>query len=163
MDRSMDPGTQASTHENSAAPGLWSRKNAAVVRALAYIAKRRGKITAPRLVEWDDRNGRHLFQWDDALGAVAHRLYQARVFLNSFNEDRDGVRVKGFQSITADDGERAYYGIRRVIADDDLRARAIDLVVGRSETQLRTLKFWKLTPEQRAPILERLDAAMAPE
>ena len=164
--KDIEPGTDTATDRStvdSAAPGRWSRKNAAVVRALAYIVKCRGKITASRLVAWDDRNGRHLFQWDDALASVAHRLYQARVFLNSFNEERDGIRIQAFINLPENGDDRAYYSLKRIIADEAMQKRAVELVVSRMETQARTLKFWKLTPEQRAPILERLDTAMTPE
>lgn len=156
---------RATDGASGVARGSWSPKNPTVVRALRFIAKK-GSVTAEQLVDWDQRNGRQLFQWDDPLAAAAHRLHQARLFLNSFRLMLPTMRVRSFTNLPEDGvkgSERAYFSVETITARPELRAAVVADLTARMTTLAMELRFWKLTDKERAKVIAQLDEAMKAE
>lgn len=134
-----------------------------VRKALAFI-KKRGSVNAEDLVAWDRDHGRRLFDWDDPHAAEEWRKQQARVFLNRFRAQFEGMRVRAHIHINADAEagieESAYYGIEAITEHPGMRAQVIDDITRRMKMLASELRLWKLTPEEQAELFDRLKAEM---
>ena len=138
----------------------WSLKSPAVQRAVNYIEKKGGRVTAEELVAYDATHGRRLFNWTEALAAHEWRLQQARSFLNSFRSVVDGMRVRGYINIPAmeDTGqERREYVTTDVISTTpQLRKWVIENCTKRAASVLSELKMWRLSEGERRAVLKQL-------
>lgn len=144
-------------------PITWSARDPYVRKALTFV-RRRGRVTAEELVLWDERNGRRLFDWDDAHAAVDRRRDQAREFMNRFRRQFDGMRVRAFIHIREEEGtdiqKDAYYSIEAIAANPDMRAQVIADVTKRMMRLAGELKMWKLPEHEQLDLFERLREAM---
>ena len=143
----------------------WSPSNPAVLKAYTYMQKHREHLTPSDLVEWDYRHGQQLFNWDDPSAAAEQRLYQARVFINTFRGVIDGVRVRSFISVPAPEadtsGDTRFYVSTEIITQDlNMRQLCIDQLMRKIKRQLSEVKFWKLSDTERDDILAQLRAAI---
>lgn len=142
----------------------WRSRSPHVRKALTHIKKRGGIITAEELVEWDRTHGRRLFKWDDASAAEQYRLYEARLFLNSFRTMFEKMRVRGFIHIRedsqADIEKDAYVSVETITQHQGMRQQVISDIVRRIEMLASELRMWKLTPQERQQFFERLAKAL---
>lgn len=133
------------------------------LKLLRWI-KSKGSATAEQLVEWDLRNGKKLFDWDDPNAAHEHRLYEARVFLNRFRTIINGFRVRSFIRIpeNPEQGipEDAYYPVGVISETPAMRDFVIRDIQKRLAKMAMELKLWKLTDEERRAVLQRVEDAL---
>jgi hypothetical protein len=145
----------------------WTVSAPHVRKAVAFIKRRKGGVTAEELVQWDAEHGRRLFTWDDAKGAEQFRLLEARLFTNRFRAVFDKMRVRCFIHIREDAkagiDRSAYQSTQTIIEDDGMRAQVIRDIKKRMTSLASELAFWKLTPAEQVEILEALQFAMSPE
>ena len=140
----------------------WSPTVPAVREAMKFIKRRGGQIDPEELVAWDASHGRRLFNWSDAHAAVAWRVHQARMFLNSFRSIIDGLRVRAYVNVPAtEDTERSYYAVERISETPILRTRVIEDIVRRMASLASELKLWKLSAEEREAVFVILRKEMA--
>ena len=132
----------------------WNPRTPEVKAAFKYVEKK-GAITAGQLVEWDNRNGRKLFEWDDGDAAREFRLGQARVFLNRFRLRLNGFRVRAFvhipgkaiPGVKADDGG-AYYPAKTIQETPSMRRWVIEDLAKRAASLGAELRLWKASLEE---------------
>jgi hypothetical protein len=108
------------------------------------------------LIQWDNTHGRHLFTWDNELAAEAHRLYEARLFLNTFRLIRDGYNIRAFINIPGDEGDdeteerdRLYHRSQDIAEDETLRTECIADLKKRMTRLGMQLRFWKLERDEQ--------------
>lgn len=68
----------------------------------------------------------HLFEWDDAAAAAAHRLDQARHMIRSLVitvEEKEPIEVRAMCHVPSEDG---YVAHTRVFNDADMRAQVVE-------------------------------------
>lgn len=149
------------THEPSR---NWSANTTHVRKALAFIRKRKGGVTADELVEWDVAHGRRLFTWDEPKAAEQFRLLEARLFLNRFRGMFDKMRVRAFIHVRedAESGiERsAYQTVEAISAHDGMRGQVVRDIVKRMKTLASELAMWKLDDSERAELFAQLNEAI---
>lgn len=142
----------------------WRTNLPHVREALKYV-KRRGHVTAEELVEWDRRHGRRLFNWEDPEAAEEWRKQQARLFLNRFRQQFDGMRVRAFIHVKedADKGvERdAYYTIETIAQHRGMREQVIGDVTRRITSLSSELAMWRLSDAEQEALFARQREAMA--
>lgn len=112
-------------------------------------------------VDWDARNGRKIFDWDDRRAAKAHRLYQARLFLNIFSEQFRGVKIAAFRNIAADPAqgiERGYYPATAINNRPELREKLIEDIERRILELTKQLKAWKAPQAFRDQLVSKIQA-----
>ena len=148
--------------EEERSRGTWAPTDPYVIRAIRFCAKDKG-VTAEQLVDWDDAHERRLFTWHDALAATAHRLHQARLFLDSFRSQLPELHVRKFIKLPEDGvggSERAYFTVETITARPELKDAVIADLTARIVTLGKQVRFWKLPDKARAKILAQLDEAM---
>jgi hypothetical protein len=145
------------------AASTWRASAPHVRKALSWI-KKRGSVNADDLVAWDRDHGRRLFDWDDPHAAEDWRRHQALLFLNRFRQMFEGMRVRAFIHIHADESagieESAYFGVEAITQHPGMRAQVIDDITRRMRMLASELKLWKLTPAEQAALFSRLADAM---
>lgn len=145
----------------------WTVSMPHVRKAVAFIRRRKGGVTAEELVQWDDEHGRRLFNWYDPKAADLYRAMEARFFLNKFRARFENMRVRCFIHVREDEKagiERsAYQSTQTIVEDEGMRAQVIRDIKKRMTTLASELAFWKLTASEQVEILEALQFAMAPE
>ena len=144
-------------------PARWGHSTTHVRKALKFI-KSKGAVTADQLVEWDDSHGRRLFVWNNTEAAERWRLHQARVFMNSFRAQFEGMRVRAIIHIGEDEEQGidrgGYYAIETISAHQGMRDQVVGDISRRMAVLASELKMWRLTEPERADLFERLRAAM---
>lgn len=152
--------------DQSQEPATWRRDTPHVRKAVAFI-RRRGRVTAEELVDWDRRNGRRLFDWDDPAAAEEWRKHQARIFLNSFRAQFENMRVRAFIHVREDAAagidEDSYYTIEAISQHEGMRAQIIGDVTRRMTSLACELRMWDLSDGEQAKLFERLREAMGGE
>lgn len=147
----MTPATRAT--------GSWAVDVPAVRKAIRYI-KRRGSVTPDELVAWDAQNGKRLFDWNDPSAAEEWRRQQARLFLNSFRAQFEGMRVRAFIHVNENEAQQiehsSYYTVEAIAAHDGMRAQVIADITGRMARLASELAMWRLTEAERNELFERL-------
>ena len=147
------------SHQSS----TWSGNTPHVRKALKFI-RSKGAVTAEQLVEWDDRHGRRLFTWDEPDAAREWRLQEARFFLNRFRVKFEGMRVRAFIHIREDEEQGiekdAYYTVASISGHPGMREQVLSDIERRMVSLAAELALWKLTPDERAALLARLEQAM---
>jgi hypothetical protein len=142
----------------------WGANTAHVRNALKFI-KSKGAVTAEQLVEWDGKHGRRLFTSGTEEAARAFRLTEARSFLNSFRMKFEGMRVRAFIHIHADEDtgidQAAYYSVETISQHVGMREQVLGSITTRMTSLASEVKMWKLTEAERASLLQRVAAAMA--
>jgi hypothetical protein len=151
----------------------WNTKDPHELRALAWLKDRwdeKRPIPTEELLEWDRTHGRHLFTWDDAEAGHEYRLQQARNFMGRFQMRLNGFRVRGWYNVREepigpehDAPNRAYWPTTAVVDQPSLRAKVIQDVTRRLETQAATLRFLELTEDECELILDRVERALGKE
>jgi len=136
-----------------------------VRKAIAFIRKHKGGVTADELVAWDLQNGRRLFEWDDDTAAVQWRLQQARVFLNQFRGMFDKMRVRAFIHVREDADaliERSsYVSVEDIAAHPGMREQVIADIAKRMKTLASELRMWKLSSQEQADLFGQLREALS--
>ncbi len=144
----------------------WSVNTAHVRKAIAFIKKRKGGVTADELVAWDLENGRRLFDWDDETAAAQWRLQQARVFMNQFRGKFDKMRVRAFIHVREDAEagiERSsYMTVEDIAAHPGMRDQVIEDIAKRMRSLASELRMWKLTDSEQADLFNQLRESLAP-
>jgi hypothetical protein len=144
--------------------GKWAVNAPAVRRCLKWLKRKGQDIDAADVVAWDCAHGKHLFEWDDETAAEEYRLHQARVFLGSFRSVINGMSVKVFRAIPANEAagveERTYFSTDTISQRADLRQIVIEDLTKRLLRMGSELKFWKLDETERQVILKALEAEM---
>lgn len=139
--------------------------NAPAVRAALKFIKRRKQVTAEELVEWDRAHGGRLFTWTDTQAAESWRLQQARLFLNSFRRQIDGMRVRSFIHVREDDNanikESAYFTVEAIAQHAGMRAQVIRDITRRMTSLGTELSMWQLTADEQTALFDKLRAAIA--
>lgn len=142
----------------------WSIETPAVRKAVSFIRSRGGTVTADELVAWDAKHGRRLFNWNTEAAAADWRLYQARLFLNSFRSVIDGMRLRAYINVPAGEEtgreEKAYVALSVISADQRQRAWAIKSIVRRMKVLASELRFFKLEAAERDAVIAELNEAM---
>lgn len=141
----------------------WSASAPHVRKAIAFI-KRRGKVNADELVEWDRQNGRRLFDWNDQSAANDWRAHQARVFLNSFRAQFEKMRVRAFihvrEDAEADISDSGYVTVEAIAQHPGMRAQVVNDITRRMRVLASELRLWKLSPDEQQAIFDQLSEAM---
>jgi len=155
--------TNRSGPESSESVRQWSASLPQVRQAVRFI-KRRGRVTAEELVEWDARHGRRLFTWDETAAAALCRLQQAREFLNRFRAQLDGMRMRAFIHVREDEKRgvdaAAYYTVESISKHRGMREQVVADVMKRMESLASELRMWNLTRSERSALFVRLEAAL---
>lgn len=143
----------------------WSLDSDYVQRALSFIRKRGARgVTAELMVQWDSRNGRKLFNWNDQQAAEEWRLHQARRFLNSFRGVFERMCIRKFIHIPEGEEtgltEGRYLDVETISRDDKLRTWAIGDIMRRIERQASQLQFWRLEEAEREAIISQFRSWM---
>jgi hypothetical protein len=143
----------------------WSANTAHVRKAIAFLRKRKGGVTAEELVTWDLENGRRLFTWNDEHAATSWREHEARLFMNRFRGMFDKMRVRAFIHVKADadaDIDRsAYFTVEAIAEHPGMRDQVVRDIVRRMKTLASELAMWKLSDAEQAIIFSDLRAAMS--
>lgn len=158
---------------NTAAPfelpdftARWRFRTPQVRKALLYIKRRGGHVTADELVAWDEKQpaAQRLFTWDDDKAAAEYRLTQARWFLNRFRARFDGLRVRAFMHIHKDDDaditDDAYFTVQTISEHPGMRAQVIRDITRRMASLAAELKLWNLSEQERALVIDCVQAAL---
>lgn len=103
-----------------------------VMRELVRIEKRDGKLT-PEIIVDEARDLtaplHSFFTWNDGEAAELYRRWEARKLIASVAVVYDGAKertaVRAFVSLTDADDERGYYGMARVLSDNELRSQML--------------------------------------
>lgn len=136
----------------------WGATAPHVKRALAFVRKK-GAVTVEELVEWDRTHGRRLFTWDEAEAARLGRIEEARIFLNRFRAQFEGMRVRAFIHVDADPDrdieESAYYTVETITKHSGMRAQVIEDISRRIARLASELKMWKLSDQERESLIAR--------
>src|SRR5882762_5970533 len=119
----------------------WSPNARPVILARKFIRSNDGATTGD-LVEWDDRHGRKLFEWNDAKGAAENRLDQARKFFNRFRLKIGEYRIREFANVRTATGRR-YIPIEKVNAQPELREMIVEGLTNRMRSIAMELRFWE--------------------
>jgi hypothetical protein len=86
------------------------------------------------------------------------------VFLNSFRAIIDGMRVRAFINLPADETDgpenRQYVGTEEISRNDAWRTKVIDMLVRKIKRMASELKMWKLDEHEREQVLAQLRQAM---
>lgn len=133
-----------------------------VLRALRFI-KSKGSVTPEQLVEWDSRNGRHLFTWDDAEAGEQWRVHEARLFFNRFRAKFDGMRIRAFINLPDPDStekSRSYYPIQAITENLDMRQAVIHDLTRRITSLTSELRLWNLSASERQSIITSLESIL---
>lgn len=142
----------------------WSTNTAHVRKAIAFLRKRKGGVTADELVAWDLANGRRLFTWDDDEAAVQWRLHEARLFMNRFRGVFEKMRVRAFIHVHEDNeagiGRSAYFTVESIAADPAMRDQVVKDISRRMKVLASELAMWKLSAAEQAAIFAELSEAM---
>lgn len=142
----------------------WSKQSPAVVAVLKFIKKKGGRVTPEQLVEWDSAHGKLLFDWNDESAAEQYRLAQARKFLNHFAFVVNGLRVRAFYNVPANEEagirERQYVSADEILDNPKLRELVIDDLTRRLSKMASELELWQLSPSEIAKVLEAVRVAM---
>jgi hypothetical protein len=158
--------TTAAASDPEAFATNWSAHVPHVRRALAFVRRKR-HVTAEELVEWDGRNGRRLFDWNNDSAADEWRRQQARTFLNRFRAQFEGMRVRAFIHVREDEQaeiERdAYFTVEAIAQHVGMREQVIGDITRRMASLASELAMWKLSDEEQADLFERLREAMKGE
>jgi hypothetical protein len=143
----------------------WSVNAPAVRKAIAFIKRKKGGVTADELVQWDLANGRRLFTWADDEAARQYRLHEARKFLNSFRAKFDGMRVRAFIHVHKDEDtdipESAYFTVESIAAHPGMREQVMKDITNRMKALASELAMWKLTHDEQSELFARLRDALA--
>jgi len=141
----------------------WAPDALPVRRALAWINKR-GGCTAEELEAWDRQHGGRLFETDAGKGLHEWRVQQARLFLNSFRSVVNGMRIRLYKNVPANEEtglvERRYYTGEEISRTMRLRTWAVNDIVRRMKGLASELKFYKLSDVERENILAQVRAEM---
>ena len=141
----------------------WSPNSVHVQRLLKFIRKK-GAVTPQMLVEFDGKNGRKLFTWDDEAAGEQWRAHEARMFLNTFRMLKDGIRIRAVINLPATEEtgleERAYYSVEEIADEPSLRAWVIADIVRRAKSLAAELRLWKLDREEQEEFFKAMRDAM---
>ena len=156
----METAVAADVEESEVPEGAttWRRSSPHVKKALKFMERHDG-CTAEALVAWDFDHGRHLFNWNDAAAADQWRLHSARVFINTFRQLANGLRMRAFVNVPAGEEtgleERRYVGISTISNTPKLRAWLMKNLTGRVASLTAELRMYSLRKsERRVLILE---------
>lgn len=157
----------------------WSGDAPQVKKAIRFIKQyeKLHKTVPPEvLVEWDEQNGKRLFDWNDTRAAHAYRLHQARLFFNRFGGIAD-LRVRSKLTGAASDPERegwinlspdaaagitqrGYVSTETISQNPRMQEIVVDNIVRRMVTLARELQMWHLSAAQRKAIIRQIEEAM---
>lgn len=137
------------------------------VRKFLKFVKAKGSVTTEQAVEWDERNGRRLFTWDDAVAGQLRRLDEARLLLNRFHAKFNGWRVRRLIHLHEDEEQgidkAAYYPIEVITKHAGMREQVVGDITRRMATLAAELRMWKLSDTERDAVIARLREAMEGE
>lgn len=135
----------------------WKRTDPYVQACLTWIKRKGGTVTAEELVAWDFEHQRMLFDWNSETAAEQWRLHSARVFLNSFRGLVNGLRIRAFIHIPANEDtgtERPEYMSTTEISErPTARAWVLQNLRRRIETLASEIKLWIKPAAQRRALL----------
>lgn len=141
----------------------WGAETKAVRRALKFI-KTQGSVTREELIAWDAKQERKLFTWDDGEAAHIGRLWEAGIFLNRFRAKFEGMRVRAFIHVDADEDagieNSAYYTVKTIANHDGMRAQVIQDITRRMAGLASELKMWNLTEREQGELFDRMSNAL---
>ena len=148
--------------------GTWSARSPYVQKALKFVKRTAGKGDLPNLlVDWDRRNGRKLLTWDNSAASEQWRVYEARLFLNTFRLVTPKFRVRAYISVPANAlsglEERAYLDVESISESPGLRAAVIQDITRRMKSLAAELRMWKLDEAEQRNLFAELRQAMEPE
>ncbi len=143
----------------------WDRDLPHVQKAIKFAngGGKKGR-TPQELVQWDAAHGRRLFDWDDASAGAAHRLHQARMFMNSMRGVIDGMRVRLMVNVRKDKDagivRSAYREVEVVSRTPAMREQVILYITKRMETMASELRMWELSELEREALFAKLRAKL---
>lgn len=134
------------------------------IRKMIQFVKRRGRVTAEELVEWDRAHGCRVFDWNDTSAAEEWRKQQARCFLNSFRRVFEGMRVRAFIHVREDEtrqiAESGYVTVEAISAHAGMRDQVIEDITRRMRMLASELRLWKLSRPERDKLFRLLAEAI---
>ena len=144
-------------------PARWGQNTTHVRKALKFI-RNKGVVTAEQLVEWDASHGRRLFDWNNAEAGKQWRVHQARLFMNSFRAQFEGMRVRAIIHVDEDEEQGidrgGYYPVEAISEHQGMRDQVVGDISRRMTVLASELKMWRLSEPERTALFERLRAAM---